>query len=156
VFDALVLPRHVPRLARVVARHPDLTVVIDHMAKPPIAQGGAQGGVQGVLAPWDAAIAALARHPNVVCKLSGLVTEAAPDWSVDDLRPYVEHVLTCFGPGRVLWGSDWPVVDLAGGYDAWWEATEALLAGLSQDEQDAVLGGNAQRIYLGERGRRPC
>jgi len=160
VFDALVRPRHLPRLARVVARHPDLTVVIDHMAKPPIAQWGAQWGAQrgaqGVLAPWDADIAALARHPNVVCKLSGLATEAARDWSVDDLRPYFEHVLACFGPGRVLWGSDWPVVDLAGGYDSWWQATEALLAGLSQDGQEAVLGGNARRIYLGKRGRRPC
>jgi L-fuconolactonase len=107
VFDALVLPRHLPRLLRVVDRHPTLTFVIDHLAKPPVAQGA--------LAPWADDIAALARRPNVTCKLSGLLTEAVPDWTADDLRPYAEHVLACFGPDRVLWGSDWPVVNLAGG-----------------------------------------
>jgi L-fuconolactonase len=148
VFDALVLPRHLTRLAAVVDRHPDLTFVIDHLAKPSVAEGA--------LAPWDRDIAALARHPNVVCKLSGLVIEAGQGWSVDDLRPYAAHVLACFGPDRVLWGSDWPVVELAGGYDGWRRATEALLAALPQPGRDAVLGGNARRVYLGEKGRLPC
>jgi L-fuconolactonase len=148
VFDALVLPRHLPRLRRVVERHPDLTFVIDHLAKPPIAQGA--------LTPWADDIAALARCSNVMCKLSGLITEAAPDWTVKDLRPYAEHALACFGADRVLWGSDWPVVDLAGGYDSWWQATEALLAGLPAADKAAILGGNAQRIYLRERGRPAC
>jgi L-fuconolactonase len=148
VFDALVLPRHLAPLLRVVRRHPDLRFVIDHLAKPPVA-GGA-------LAPWDRDIAALARQPNVACKLSGLVTEAAPDWSVDDLRPYADHVLACFGPDRVLWGSDWPVVQLAGGYEAWWQATGALLASLPPAGRAAVLGGNSRRIYGQGRGRMPC
>jgi L-fuconolactonase len=145
VFDALVLPRHLPRLAVVVDRHPDVTFVIDHLAKPPVALGA--------VAPWDADIAALARRPNVMCKLSGLVTEAAAGWTVAELRPYAAHVLACFGPARVLWGSDWPVVNLAGGYDAWWQATEALVA---PADRAAVLGGNARRIYLRDRGRLAC
>jgi L-fuconolactonase len=148
VFDALVLPRHLPRLTRVVDRHPDLIFVIDHLAKPPVAQAA--------LAPWDRDIAALAQRPNVLCKLSGLITEAGPDWTIADLQPYAAHVLACFGPDRVLWGSDWPVVDLAGGYNRWWQATEALLAALSPPDKGAILGGNAQRIYLRERGRIPC
>jgi L-fuconolactonase len=148
VFDALVLPRHLPRLSAVVDRHPDLIFVIDHLAKPLVAEG--------TLAPWDADIAALASRPNVVCKLSGLITEAAPEWSAHDLRPYVAHVLDCFGPGRVLWGSDWPVVNLAGGYEDWWQATETLLGLLPPDDKAAILGGNAQRIYLRQRGRTPC
>jgi L-fuconolactonase len=147
-FDALVLPRHLPRLARLVDRNPAVTFVIDHLAKPPVAHGA--------LTPWVDDIAALAGRPNVMCKLSGLLTEAAPDWTIDDLRPYAAHVLACFGPDRVLWGSDWPVVDLAGGYDAWWQATEALLADLPPPDKAAILGGNARRVYLGKRGRLPC
>jgi L-fuconolactonase len=145
VFDALVLPRHLPRLLCVADRHPELVIIIDHLAKPSVAKGE--------FAPWSADIAALARRPNVACKLSGLVTEAAARWGVEDLRPYAEHVLACFSPGRVLWGSDWPVVELAGGYDRWVEATEALLVSSTPGERDAVLGGNAQRVYLRRRGR---
>jgi L-fuconolactonase len=148
VFDALVLPRHLPRLTEVVDRHPDLIFVIDHLAKPPVAEG--------TLAPWDADIAGLAQRPNVVCKLSGLITEAGPEWSCDELRPYAAHVLDRFGPGRVLWGSDWPVVNLRGGYADWWQATEALLGSLPPEDKEAILGGNAQRVYLRERGRTKC
>jgi L-fuconolactonase len=142
VFDALVLPRHLPRLAKVVARHPALAVVIDHAAKPPI-RDGARG-----LDPWRGALAALAAAPSVACKLSGLVTEAAPDWNVDTLRPFIAQVLDAFSPSRVLWGSDWPVVGLAGGYDRWRAATLALLADLAAPERAAILGGNAARTYL--------
>lgn len=142
VFDALVLPRHLPRLARVVERHPALAVVIDHAAKPPI-RDAARG-----LDPWRAALAELARAPGVACKLSGLVTEAAPDWSVAALRPFVAHVLDAFSATRVLWGSDWPVVGLAGGYDRWHAATLALLADVATAERAAILGGNAVRTYL--------
>jgi L-fuconolactonase len=96
----------------------------------------------------------LASEPNVVCKLSGLVTEAAKDWHVSDLRDPVDHALACFGAQRMLWGSDWPVVNLAGGYDRWFAAAESLLAGLSGDERSAIFGGNAARVYLAKRGRR--
>ncbi len=144
VFDALVLPRHLPRLLVVAERHPDLAIVIDHLAKPEIRARR--------LDPWRAGMAALAARPNVFCKLSGLVTEAGPGWTAADLRPYVAHVLAAFGPERLMWGSDWPVVDLAGGYDSWRAASLALFDGLSAAEREAVLGGTAARVYLGRRG----
>jgi L-fuconolactonase len=147
IFDALVLPRHLPKLLQVIARHPDLTFVLDHCGKPRLAIGE--------IATWQRDIALLAEHPNIVCKLSGLVTEAAPDWRIADLRQAVDHVVACFGPQRLLWGSDWPVVDLAGGYAAWFVAAETLLADLSPFDKAAVFGRNAARIYLSDRGRRP-
>jgi L-fuconolactonase len=81
------------------------------------------------------------------------VTEARADWQLADLRPAVDHVCACFGPQRLLWGSDWPVVDLAGGYTRWFAAAETVLADLSSAEKADVFGGNAARIYLAERGR---
>jgi L-fuconolactonase len=147
VFDALVLPRHLPRLLQIVGRHPDLAFVLDHCGKPRLATGE--------IATWQRDIALLAQHSNIVCKVSGLVTEAAPDWKIADLRQAVDHVVACFGPQRLLWGSDWPVVDLAGGYAGWFAAAETLLADLSPREKAAIFGGNAARIYLSNRGRRP-
>ncbi|MBR1286372.1 amidohydrolase family protein [Bradyrhizobium sp. AUGA SZCCT0177] len=144
-FDALVLPRHLPRLLRLVDDHPYLQFVLDHCAKPRLATGET--------ADWYRDVALLAERPNIVCKLSGLVTEAAPDWQITDLRTAVDHVVACFGPHRLLWGSDWPVVNLAGGYEKWIAAAETLLAGLSPDEKAAIFGGNAARIYLSSRGR---
>ena len=140
VFDALVFPRHLSRLLVVLDRYPDLPVVVDHGAKPGIARRR--------LDPWRADMAAVAARPNTFCKLSGLVTEAGARWGIEDLRPYVDHLLAVFGPERLLWGSDWPVVNLAGGYDSWREAALALLSGLAETERDAVLGGNAERVYL--------
>ena len=145
MFDALVLPRHLPRLLQVIDRHPDLAFVLDHCGKPQLAIGGIES--------WRRDIALLAERPNIVCKLSGLATEAARNWQIADLRPAVDHVLACFGPRRLLWGSDWPVVDLAGGYAQWLAAAEALLARLSPDEKAAVFGGTAARVYLANRGR---
>ncbi len=144
VFDALVLPRHLPRLLRMIGSHPDLKFVLDHCGKPLLATGE--------IAIWQRDIALLAEHPNIVCKLSGLVTEAAPDWQIADLRKAVDHVRACFGPQRMLWGSDWPVVNLAGGYAKWFAAAETLLADLSPDEKADIFGGNAARIYLSSRG----
>ena len=148
VFDALVLPRHLPRLLQVIGRHPDLQFVLDHCGKPPLASGE--------MAIWQRDIARLAQHPNITCKLSGLVTEAAPDWQIADLRHAVDHVVACFTPHRLLWGSDWPVVNLAGGYAKWFAAAQTLLADLSADENAAIFGGNAARIYLSGRGRPIC
>ena len=145
IFDALVLPRHLPRLSRVVDLHPDLQFVLDHCAKPSLATGD--------IAAWKDDIAKLARRPNIVCKLSGLATEAAPGWQVADMRPALDHVLANFGSERLLWGSDWPVVNLAGGYAKWLAAARALLADLSLDEKADVFGNNAARIYLSKRGR---
>ncbi|HSU05171.1 MAG TPA: amidohydrolase family protein [Acetobacteraceae bacterium] len=138
-FDALIQPRHLPAMLALCARHPDLHVVIDHAAKPDIAHG--------VWQPWATEIARVARDTDACCKLSGLVTEAARDWQTDDLRRTVDHLLRVFSPDRLIWGSDWPVVDLAGGYTRWREATHILLAGLNRSERDAVLGENASRFY---------
>ena len=148
VFDALALPRHLARVAQIADRHPDLTIVLDHLGKPWIAKGD--------LDPWRDLIKTLASYSNVHCKLSGMATEAAPNWTVDDLRPFADHVMDRFGPARVLWGSDWPVVDLAGGYDRWWAASEDLLQDLSASERLAVLGANASRLYLKDRGKPAC
>jgi L-fuconolactonase len=139
VFDALVLPRHLANLRRLLARHPDLRVVIDHGGKPAIRDGGFE--------PWAREIAALAAETDVRCKLSGLVTEAGGSWTVETLRPYVDHLLERFTPQRLLFGSDWPVVDLAGGYDAWHAALTELLAPLSEHERAAIEGGNATATY---------
>ncbi len=148
VFDALVLPRHLPRLLRVIGSHPDLEFVLDHCGKPRLATGE--------IAIWQRAIALLAEHPNIVCKLSGLVTEAAPDWQIADLRQAVDHVVTCFGPQRMLWGSDWPVVNLAGGYAKWFAAAETLLADLSPDEKADIFGGERGAKTISQSGRRSC
>ena len=139
VFDALVLPRHLPALLRFARRYPRLPIVIDHAAKPGIAAG--------VQDPWRQDMAALADLPHVMCKLSGMVTEAAADWKLADLRPYAAHVLASFGPGRVLWGSDWPVLNLAADYAGWRQATDALLEHLDQGARAAIYGGNAARFY---------
>ncbi len=138
-FDALVLPRHLPALLAFARRHPGLPIVIDHAAKPAM-----DGAPQ---AQWRHDIDQLAALPQVECKLSGMVTEAGPGWTVERLRPYAHHVLQAFGPDRVMWGSDWPVLTLASGYAAWIDACEALLAHLTAAQRAAVLGLNARRFY---------
>ena len=139
VFDALVLPRHLKTLALLVERYDAMKVVIDHGAKPRIADGGFSG--------WAEDMARLAENPNVHCKLSGLVTEAGRDWSVEALRPYTDHLIGIFGPDRVVWGSDWPVCTLAASYEAWLEATARLIGALDAGERELILGGNARRLY---------
>jgi L-fuconolactonase len=146
VFDALVLPRHLSRLKTFIERYPNLSVVVDHGAKPFIRDR--------VMEPWSTDMAAIAAFPNVMCKLSGLVTEAAPGWQASDIAPYAAHILKVFGPQRVLFGSDWPVVNLAGGYDRWRETALSCIAHLNETDRAAILGGNAQRLYLSRRGRR--
>ena len=138
-FDALTLPRHLPALRELLARYPDMRTVIDHGSKPMIRDGIMDG--------WHQDMAALASGTSAFCKLSGLVTEARADWTVDDLRPYVDHLLDTFGPDRLVWGSDWPVCTLASSYGQWVEATGELLSGLAEDETSAILGGNAARAY---------
>lgn len=135
-FDALIKPRHLPIIGELAHRHPDLAVVIDHAAKPDIASGG--------LRPWAGHMARLARETPWCCKVSGLVTEARADWRIDDLRPYVDHLLSTFGPDRLMWGSDWPVVTLASNYQRWREAAASLLP---TEAHAAVFGGTATRFY---------
>jgi L-fuconolactonase len=138
-FDALVKPPHLPNLRRLLDRYPGLPAVIDHGAKPLIAVGTRE--------PWASDIAAIARESGALCKLSGLVTEARSEWGIDGLRPYVDHLLVCFGPSRLMWGSDWPVVNRAGGYERWRDATDTLLAGISAEERKQIDGLNAATFY---------
>lgn len=135
-FDALVLPRHLPALLRFARRFPSLPIVIDHGAKPDIARGGSAG--------WAADMAALAAHPNLWCKLSGLLTEAGARTGIDDIRPYADTLFALFGPDRLIWGSDWPVLTLAGEYGGWLAMCRALLPSVAHG---AVFGGNARRFY---------
>jgi len=146
VFDALVLPRHLVPLLRVLDRHPDLAVVVDHAAKPDIRAGRYDR--------WRADLAAVAAHPRTFVKLSGLATEAGPGWRAEDLLPVARQVLESFGPRRTIFGSDWPVLTLAGDYAGWLAAAEELCGNLGASDRDAVFGGNAARVYLRNRGRR--
>ncbi len=139
VFDALVLPRHLENLLTLLERYPEMRVVVDHCAKPEIAGGGFDD--------WAAAMTAIARNSDAACKLSGLVTEAGPGWTVERLKPYADHVLAEFGPRRVIWGSDWPVCTLAASYQQWLEATDALLEDCSENDRASILGGNAIAFY---------
>jgi len=120
-------------------KSPHLQVVVDHGAKPEIRSGQFDD--------WAAAMRTIAHDERVYCKLSGLVTEAKSDWQTDDLRRYIDHLLQCFGPTRLMWGSDWPVVNLAGGYDRWMAASLSCLATLTDHERAAIFGGSAARFY---------
>jgi L-fuconolactonase len=140
-FDALIFMRHVDALFAFATRFPALRVVVDHAAKPPIRDG--QAGWQ----PWADAVARLAALPNVHCKLSGLATEAAPGWTEATLLPYVAHLIDRFGAARVMWGSDWPVLNLNGDYLLWHACANALVGGLADSERDAIFGANAAAFY---------
>jgi L-fuconolactonase len=142
VYDLLVRERELPAARVVAERLPELTLVVDHLAKPRIREGAME--------PWAGDLAALARHPNVACKVSGLVTEADwTAWTPAQLVPYVAHAAEVFGPERLLFGSDWPVCLLAAGYaEVVAAASEALdRAGLGPAEREAVFGANAHRLY---------
>lgn len=138
-FDALVLAHQLPHLEARLKRTPGLNLVIDHAAKPPIASGESVS--------WSQALAPLARRTNVYCKLSGLVTEAGPDWQREQIRPYARAILEIFGTERVMWGSDWPVLNLAAEYATWFDLACECLAGFRSRDVDQVLGGNAARFY---------
>ncbi|MCY4179111.1 MAG: amidohydrolase family protein [Litoreibacter sp.] len=139
VFDALTLPRHLANLETLLVRHPDLSVVIDHGSKPEIAQNGFDR--------WAPAMARLAANTSAKVKLSGLVTEAGAEWTTEDLRPYVDHLLGTFGPARMIWGSDWPVCTQASSYARWCDTTELLLNSLTSDDTAAFMGRNAIDTY---------
>ncbi|MDQ0349230.1 amidohydrolase family protein [Ancylobacter vacuolatus] len=134
-FDALVLPRHLRPLFAFAARHPELRIVIDHGAKPLIGEGR--------ISRWRADLAALAALPNVWCKLSGLLTEADGRGPAA-VRPYGETLLDLFGPARLIFGSDWPVLRLAGDYAGWLALCRDIVPA---DHHDAVFGANAARFY---------
>lgn len=138
-FDICVKHYQLSATIALVDACPDVTFVLDHIAKPDISTHS--------LDPWRANIRELARRENVSCKVSGLVTEATANWKTEHLRPYVEHVITCFGWDRVCYGGDWPVCTLAGSYSDQFNALADIVAGCSQDEHDALWCLNGRRIY---------
>lgn len=142
VLEGLVLPHQLAQLDSLARRYPDLLIVLNHAGKPPIASRH-----HGQSDEWYHAIAILAENRNVHCKLSGLWTEANGNTSTDFVRPWVTHLLGTFGPGRLIWGSDWPVLELAGTYGDWLSQSEALLSHLSQTERAAIFGGNGKQVY---------
>lgn len=138
-FDALVRPKHLDSLRQAVDANPELRVVIDHGAKPDIAGGRFEY--------WASQIENLAGYDGVFCKLSGLLTEAGENWDIETLRPYVRHLLACFGADRLMWGSDWPVLEMAGTYRSWYNMSRDLLEDASQVELNRIFGGNADEFY---------
>lgn len=140
-FDALIQPRHLPVLDEIASRHPSLKIVIDHVAKPKMNKS------QAPSEDWVGGMCRLARHPNVYCKLSGMVTEIGMDWQIAHLRPFAEHALECFGAEKTMFGSDWPVVNLASDYAQWRETVDVFLCGFSKADRAKILGLNAQRFY---------
>jgi L-fuconolactonase len=141
-FDALGFPRHLANFLTILKRYPAMRVVVDHCMKPQIRAHSPEN-----LSHWAEGMARIAGETGALCKLSGLVTEAAEDWTVDDIAPYAEHVLTVFGPDRVMWGSDWPVCRLRAEYDRWWQTAERLTATLSDPARARVFGGTAAAFY---------
>ena len=139
-YDVLVRPRELPAALACVRAHPDVAFVVDHLAKPPIRSG--------VREPWLSGIRPFGELGNVAAKVSGLVTEANwQTWQLNDIQPYVDEAVRIFGPGRLLFGSDWPVCLLAAPYDVVVETARSLAAGLTEDERDLLFAGTARRMY---------
>ena len=139
-YDLLVHTRHLKHVRTVAETCPELNLVVDHMAKPPIASGE--------IGEWARAIKEVAALPNVWCKLSGLVTEASwSDWRIEDLKRFVDAALEYFGPQRLMFGSDWPVCLLAASYDRVLEAFQLLLADLTDEERSCIFSKNATEFY---------
>jgi len=139
-FDLCVLARQLPIAINLASMCPGVTFILDHCGVPQVKEG--------ILDPWRSHIGEIAKLPNVFCKVSGLVAYADPErWKEDDLRPYVEHVIACFGWERVLFGSDWPVCTLSASYDRWVEALHSLTRNAGAAHQRKLFYDNAVRVY---------
>jgi L-fuconolactonase len=149
-FDLVLFHPSLRATIDLVRQCPEVSFILDHLAKPPIRERR--------LEPWSDEFAALAALPNVVCKISGMTTEADREaWIVDDLKPYFERAVECFGWDRLLFGSDWPVCDVARGIEPWLEAVTGLLDGVPPADRERFFAGNAIRVYrlrAWEAGRR--
>lgn len=140
-LDALITPRHLEVILQLSEKLPQLQIVIDHCAKPEFTKD------EGAQIMWRNGMKKLAERPNVMCKISGLANEAGADWNAVKLKPYIDHVIEAFGPNRLMWGSDWPVLNLVGDYARWREVSAELLKDLSDQERAAIYGGNAIKFY---------
>jgi L-fucono-1,5-lactonase len=138
-FDALIQPRHLKNLKILVERYPSLKVVIDHAAKPSINTHEFE--------PWASQLISLKENHQVYCKLSGLVTEAGEDWSYDDLKPYMDHLLCCFGEQRILWGSDWPILTLNATYAEWYTLCKNYISQYFSTGLESIFAGNSMKVY---------
>ena len=139
-FDICFLPGQLPIACELAKACENTKLILNHCGVPDIAGNG--------LDPWKQDIKALAQIPNVICKLSGLMAYCAPGTSsLETIEPYVDHVLNCFGPNRMVWGSDWPVVNLAKGLPEWIAVTRKILGKLSADEASSIAYGTAQTVY---------
>lgn len=134
--DALGFPVHAAPFLRLFEKYPDMRVVVDHCLKPQIRDNAFDD--------WAQSIGRIASETGAYCKLSGIVTESAPGWTPDVIRPYAEHVIRVFGPDRVMWGSDWPVVNLASDYESWHRIAESFA---SPADRDKIFGQTAARFY---------
>jgi L-fuconolactonase len=140
VYDILIYERQLAPSIEFVDLHPNLSFVLDHVAKPRIGDG--------LMDPWKEQMFELARRENLTCKLSGMATEANwTEWTLDGLRPYMEVALDAFGPNRLMFGSDWPVARLAVDYEPWVSLCREFISTLSPHEREAIEGGNAIRAY---------
>jgi L-fuconolactonase len=143
-FDALGFSRHLDNFLTILKRYPTMRSVVDHCMKPQVRNHATPANE---LAFWSQGMSRIADETGAFCKLSGLVTEADETWNIESLRPYAHHVLSAFGPKRVMWGSDWPVCRLQAEYETWHGAAMQLCSGLSVKERDAVFGGTAAQFY---------
>jgi L-fuconolactonase len=139
-FDICIFHHQLPNSLEMVRRCPEVAFVLDHIAKP--------GIKAGLTDPWRAQIRQMAALPNVMCKLSGLTTEADHRaWTREQLRPYIDHIIECFGADRVMYGSDWPVSELAGAYEQWLETLDWATAHFSPAEKRKLFRDNAIKAY---------
>jgi len=140
VYEILILPKHLPISEELVRRFPGQQFILDHIAKPLIKEG--------TITPWREDIQKLAKHPNVSCKMSGMVTEANwHSWKKEDFLPYLDVVMDAFGPSRLMIGSDWPVCTISSSYNVTMKLAIDYLSSLNQSDRDLILGLNAMRIY---------
>jgi L-fuconolactonase len=138
-FDALIQPRHLPLMPLLANLHPKLKIVIDHAGKPPIAEKTMQ--------PWDRDMERIGKETNIHCKISGLATQAGASWQMNDLRPWVQHAFECFGPSRIMWGSDWPVCELTVTYERWHTIFERFLFYYRIPDRELIMCDTPVRFY---------
>lgn len=138
-FDALIKPKHIQNTIRFIDRYPDLPIVVDHLAKPDVANGKFDA--------WCKDMEEFRNLDHVYCKLSGLITEDGPDWTPDRIKPYLEAVFDIFGANRLIFGSDWPVVNLVSDYGTWTTTLKDTMSGFTRAEQQAIWAENGEKFY---------